>query len=616
VGRIIVLDEVTAARIAAGEVVERPASVVKELVENALDARAGRIEIELGDGGLDFIRVADDGEGMDGRDAVLAFERHATSKLERPEDLGRIDTYGFRGEALPSIGAVARVRLLTCPAGADEGTEIVYEGGRLVGARPGAARKGTVVWVRDLFFNTPARRQALRSAAAEAARVSEVAGTLALARPDVAVSLWADGRLLWSTPGGGDLEETTAALFGSSFLRGMTPVEGPAGPVCVRGLAGLPAQARRDGRRQYLFCNRRPIAARILRAAFEDAYRGLLGTGLTPVFIIELETAPSDVDVNIHPAKVFVRFRDHGSVHRAVVSAVRSALARRDLFPGRLAGLPAPVGDGGDPASRAARAAGTGEAATAEGPVGFGAGAARGGLFGGGDADGWGRREGCPGTEPPGSRVPFDLLEPIGQLAGLFVLAEGPDGLYILDQHAADERVTFEALLARDGRDGSDAGEGCPVQPLAVPETVELGPGDEAALERCLGPLAALGFDIEPFGPRAVLVRAVPAALAEVPPGALVRDYLERTMRPGRSPDPRQAALVMAACKSALRAGCRLSRDDMRRLVSSLARTSEPRTCPHGRPTILRLSLGELRRAFGRSGDRGEGRGKDREDRD
>jgi len=593
VGRIAVLDEATAGRIAAGEVIERPASVVKELVENAVDAGAGRVEIDIEDGGRSLVRVADDGEGMDSSDALLCFQRHATSKLSAADDLEAIGTFGFRGEALPSIAAVARVRLLTCPHGAAEGTDISYEGGRLTGSGPGAARPGTVVWVRDLYFNTPARRRAMRSSAAETAKVSETAGTLALAAPDVALSLSSDGRLLWSTPGDGSLEAVAASLFGGDYVRNSVRVAWRRGPVGVTGLAGLPALARRDGKGQYLLCNGRPINPRLVRAAVDEAYKTLLGPGRTPVFILDLRMPPEAVDVNIHPAKTLVRFRSHGQVMAAVATALRAALTGTDLFPGRLGRGADPVPGRPEP-GRVSEGPGDGS----WGQPGLWAGLAR---------EDAGAVDSSPGGESLAACVVRSgRLEALGQAGNLFIVARGEDGVYIIDQHAAHERVVFERLL------GPDPGRGSPSQVLAVPETVHVSPGQEGGLSRSLLSLRSLGLDVEEFGPRTVVVRAVPAALTGVPAGALVREFLDRASaqevrgHPDGEPgdgsfDMTRAARVMAACKAALKAGTVLSSGEMQALLDDLCRTSEPRTCPHGRPTILRFGLDELRRGFGRA---------------
>jgi len=570
-----------AGRIAAGEVVERPASVVKELVENSLDAGASRIEVELVDGGRSLVKVSDDGEGMDAEDARLAFERHATSKLSRPEDLDRITSYGFRGEALPSIAAVSRVKLVTCPAGAAEGTEVLCEGGEVSAVRPGPARPGTVVWVRDLFFNTPARREAMGSAAAETARAAEVLAALALAAPGVAVSLRSEGNLLWSTPGTGNLLDAVAALFGAAFARGMVPVESLKGPVRVRGLAGLPAVSRRDGRRQHLVVNGRPVTPRLIRTAVERAYRGLLEAGRTPAFVMALEVPPDRVDVNVHPAKTFVRFRDRREVEGAVYHSLRDALERRDLFAGRLA--PAarePGGQEGD-------IRGGGVEARETGPL-------------------WGLP--VPGEVPVGPEassrpdaVDFGALEPLGQVGGLFIAARGPDGLYLVDQHAAHERVLYERLLAA-GQRGERA-----AQVLVAPETLDLGPGEEEALSSSLEVLRETGFDIAPFGGRTVMVRAVPAALAGMSGARLVADFLDRFGRekapPGKPPesDRMQAARILASCRAAVKGGEALTLEAMGALLRDLAGCAEPRTCPHGRPTVLKLGLDEIRRRFGRS---------------
>jgi DNA mismatch repair protein MutL len=601
-GRIVVLDAVTAGRIAAGEVVERPASVAKELVENALDAKATRIEVDLEDGGRLLLRVSDNGEGLSPEDVSLAFERHATSKLARAEDLETVASYGFRGEALPSIGAVARVRLLTCPKGATEGREVIFEGGRLVSASPGAAREGTIVWVRDLFFNTPARREAMRSAAAETARVSEVVGTLALAAPGVAMSLTSGGQLLWSTPGTGCLREALAGVQGATFAREMTPVDWR-GPINVSGLAGLPSVARRDGKRQYLFCNGRPINPRILHDATDGAYKTLLATGQTPAFVLALFLPPATVDVNVNPAKTYVRFRNHGEVHRAVLAALRTALERADLFAGRLEGHLAPAGR--------AETTAVGDTLPIEWRDIFSSGG-----WAGRRPESWEYAGEERASFPAGSgpdlppRGGFPALLPLGQVGGVFIIAAAPDGIYILDQHAAHERVVYEGLI------GQAAGTRLTgeAQVLAVPVSLELGPGEEEVLERSLLFLRQAGFDIEPFGPRAAIIRAVPAVLAGVSPVDLISDFLDRLAvaeRPsglageGDKPeigfDREVAARTLAACRAAVKQGERLSLAEMDALLKNLAGAAEPRTCPHGRPTLLRIGLEDLRRGFERA---------------
>jgi DNA mismatch repair protein MutL len=618
-------------------VVERPASVVKELVENALDAGARRIDVEIEDGGLSLVKVADDGEGMDAADARLAFERHATSKLVHPDDLAGVTTFGFRGEALPSIGSVSRVRLLTGREDSGEGTEVTWEGGRLVGVRPGPARTGTVVWVRDLFFNTPARRRAMRSPSAEAARVSEVLASAALAAPGVAVSLTSDGRFAWATPGTGRVEDAAAGVFGGGFVRDMVTVDRTTGEVRVRGLVGLPRVSRRDGRRQYLSCNGRPIAPQLLRRAVEGAYTGLLESGRTPVFVLDVRLAAGEVDVNLHPAKTFIRFRDHGSVHRAVAAAVSQALAGADLMASGLASAARRDGRRGShgfagtrpdfrpdlwgPADDALWAAGTtggrppggvGEGSTPFHPQETTGGAVT------PEAASTGRRL----TRDPGETV-LPVLEPLGQVAETFIVARGPDGLYVVDQHAAHERIIYERLLSRltggreeiaAGRDGEDGPVASPSsQILTVPVTLDLAPGEAEAVSRSLGFLRAVGFDLESFGGRTVVIRAVPAPLTGVSPARLVTDFLDRLDEEERScPGPSarrglevgfdeaRALRAMAACRAALKAGEPLAPETMLALLQDLAATTEPRTCPHGRPTVLRIGLEDLRREFSR----------------
>jgi DNA mismatch repair protein MutL len=371
-----------------------------------------------------------------------------------------------------------------------------------------------------------------------------------------------------------------------------------AGTVAIEGLAGLPAAARRDGKRQYLFCNGRPINPRILRGAVEEAYKTLLEAGRTPVFVLNLSLPPVAVDVNIHPAKTYVRFRDHGEVHRAVLTALRTALGRAELFAGRLGGRLTGSDETGPPGAEVAV------------PVDWRdiLGSAGRGSRG---RPSWGRvgeeKEGLPAALTPPRSVGWPALLPLGQLGGVFVVAAGPDGLYVVDQHAAHERVVYERLLG-EAAGPKLAGD---AQVLAVPVTLELGPGEEDVLTRSLDFLRQVGFELEPFGPRASLIRAVPAALAGVSPAGLISDFIDRLAAEegggGNSGsgtasrfDRVVAARTMAACRAALKGGEKLSLEEMRSLLLELAATSEPRTCPHGRPTVLRIGLDELRRGFGR----------------
>ncbi len=548
-----------AGRIAAGEVVERPASVVKELVENALDGGASAIEVEIEGGGARLIRVADDGLGIPAAEAALAFERHATSKLERLEDLGRLATLGFRGEALASIAAVAEVECLTRAEGEPTGTWLSLEGGRVAERRAQARARGTTVTVRELFRHLPARLQFLRSAASEGAAVAAAVSNAALAHADVGFSLRSDGRLLLQTPGRGDLREAAAALYGAETARILLPLSEGEGLIGVAGLIS-PAMVTRSRRDHYrFFINRRWVQSRALARAVDEVYRARLPVGRYPIAILHLTVPTEAVDVNVHPAKTEVRFRDEGALFVAVRGALTRALEPFSLPVTHDAAWARPLDPGPDPAL-----------------------AAPPGRF-------------VPGDDSPqaaprlGDHLP--VLRALGQVANTYVVAEGPDGVFLIDQHAAHERLLYDRLLA-DG----DPPE---VQGLLDPQTIDLTPAAAARWREAAFALTDYGFVVEPFGERTILLRGVPAALAHREPGRVLLDVLEDL---GESPgaDWRQRAAASVACHSAVRRGDVLAPETLRDLVRQLEAAAFPRTCPHGRPTLLHLSTAQLGQEFGR----------------
>jgi DNA mismatch repair protein MutL len=569
---IKVLDNETINRIAAGEVVERPASVVKELVENALDAGAAQIGVEIRGGGISLIRVTDNGSGIPAGEAALAFERHATSKIKGPEDLQNIASLGFRGEALPSIAAVADVELLTCAVGASAGTYLVLEAGKIVKQQGRARAQGTTVTVRGLFRRVPARLKFLKSVPTESGHIANVVSQYALAFPEVGFTLFVEGKPTLRTSGDGNLRNAVIDVYGAETAGKMLPVEGMAeswsavrgeSNVRVKGMVGAPEVNR--GGRGYLsfFVNRRWVTNRILAVAVEEAYRGLMMTGRHPVAVLAIELPPEEVDVNIHPAKSEVKFRNESEVFRAVQKAVRQAL---------VAQMPVPQIE--EPAAPYAAPPSYRQQMWDLPP-----------------------HEAESRVAPPEKALPLmaslPLLRVIGQVMDGYIVAEGPDGLYIIDQHAAHERIRFDKIQRQR------ASRAVEVQGLLEPATFELTPRQAEILKSCNAELAEFGFSLEPFGERTYLVRAVPLMVAGDDWTGMLRELLDALS--GEAKGKWEEKIVASiACHGAVRSGQVLSEDEMRELVRQLEQTASPQTCPHGRPTIIHLTKARLERDFGR----------------
>jgi DNA mismatch repair protein MutL len=603
------LTEAVINRIAAGEVVERPASVVKELVENALDAGARHVEIVTDGGGRRLIRVSDDGEGMTSADLVLAVERHATSKLgsdgEGSEDLLAIATLGFRGEALPSIGAAARLAITTRHATEPHAWTLNVDGGTKSLARPAALGRGTRVEVRDLFYATPARLKFLKSDRAEAEALREVVRRLAMSRPDVAFTLAGEERapvtFAAAMPGTVGRLARLVEVLGADFrANAVEIVMGRAG-LAVDGYAALPTHSRANALGQYLFVNGRPVRDKLLVGAVRAAYADYLPRDRHPVVAIFLSLDPREVDVNVHPAKTEVRFRDAGLIRSLVVQALREALVREGrraattggsatvtaLRPGLMpSAAPRPAGwDWTRSPARpltvsGAAAAGFAEAAQAALAVGEPAADAR-----------------AHAGEPA-----LDLLgRPLGaaraQLHETYIVAQTTDGIVIVDQHAAHERLVYERMKAALAKSGVAR------QILLIPEIIEL---DEADVDRLVArapELAQYGLVIEAFGPGAVAVRETPALLGELDAAALVRDLAEHMAEWEEAlPLERRLLHVAAtmACHGSVRAGRRLKPDEMNALLREMEATPNSGQCNHGRPTYVELKLGDIERLFGR----------------
>ncbi len=548
--RIAVLAPQVADQIAAGEVVERPASVVKELVENALDAGARAIRVEIEDGGKSLIRVSDDGEGMARADAELALSRHATSKIREAADLIGVGTFGFRGEALPAIASVSRFELETSPDGAT-GTRLRLVGGKREGVDDAVRQRGTTLTVRALFFNTPARRKFLRAQATETRAVVEAVTLLALTRPETAFTLSSDERTLIDVRPAGSAIERVSALWGGQLADTLLPIAHREGPLEVRGFAQRPAQAKPAGRKGYVFVRGRPIRDPFILRAAEAGYRSTLAPDDRPSLILFLDLPGDAVDVNVHPSKLEVRFRDKFFVEKVVEEAVRGAL-------GPLTAA-APLGAGDS---------GLGTRVT------WSDGSVPQDLF----AD--------PLAPSPEPRTP-----PLLQVFDTYILFQSDSGVAIVDQHSAHERVLYERVMRQL------TGDGAPAQRLLLPLTLDFSGAELEAIEAHRELLRRVGFEVEPFSGRSVVVHTAPnpaRCLQE-----LVADLAGG--RFGGLANRLERFAATFACRAAIKAGQRLGVEEMRELVLRLLSATLPAHDVHGRPTVVQLPRGELERRFGRS---------------
>jgi DNA mismatch repair protein MutL len=576
-GRLVrLLDAHTVNQIAAGEVVERPASVVKELVENALDAGATDVRVELEAAGRRLIRVTDDGHGMPAEAARLALHRHATSKISTADDLLSLATLGFRGEALPSIASVSRVRLATATEDGPRAT-LDVDAGAVADAAPEAGPRGTDVAVRDLFHNTPARLKFLKSDATELSACVEGLSRYALARPDVRFSLTHDGALLLATSGSGDLATAVAEVWGRETARALVSVDSFNGSARVRGLVSPPYFTKPTRSHQWLFVNGRPVRNRILLAALDQAYRALTPEKRYPVAVLMLDVDPARLDVNVSPTKSEVKFHSEGGVFDAVRRAVGDALLAAGMVP-TLGAV--------ESANEALReSAGPGAFAgsfLAQQPLSGTAGEQPSLLS-----------DDVPGTLPD----LLSWLRVFGQIDATFILAENERGVLLIDQHVAHERVLYEKL--REQR-GSGAVES---QALLAPETLHLDPGQALRLFERLDQLRAVGYDLEPFGADSVIVRAVPGVFRGRHPLAALKDLASEVADGtghGCLTAARDDVFVMAACKMAVKAGDKLGLPEIERLLQDLAETENPYFCPHGRPITIVLPKSDLYRRFKR----------------
>ncbi len=642
-GQIAVLPQTLINQIAAGEVIVRPASAVKELVENSLDAGARRIAVLVSNSARD-ITIIDDGSGMDRDDAELALQRHATSKIRTVEDLSRIHTRGFRGEAVPSIASVARVEILTRPHDALAGTRVRIEGGRIEEIASAGCPPGTRFEVRDLFYNTPARLKFLKSPRSELNSIIQIVTLQALSRPEVGWRVEVDSRTLFDIPPDQSLLDRARELWGPQVGDSLFPIAGKRHAIRLEGVLGRPELGRRDRRHQAFFVNRRPIVSRLLSASLLEAYRGLLMVGRQPTAALFIEIDPEQVDVNVHPTKEEVRFRDEhavaGSMYRLLVEGLRSA----QLIPGFSASAPgdhaprtgatsltvpqdspelplfftspdalARPGALRKPTDFVGYAPARGEQTDWFGPVST-LGPSQDSMRGGeqhmaADASAYPSpfqqsSASLSAAEREESRLlaaplwdQFGDPEPLGQIASTYIIARFGDAMLLIDQHAAHEKILYLQILSR---------REAPVrQPLLLPLTIEVAPGDMPAMQDLLPLLNELGLEIEEFGGRDFIVRAIPAHLDGLDIEGLVADLLSAEDTPGRGrrapiEERRHRVAARMACRAAIKAGRALSIEEMKALIADLRRNRDAITCPHGRPTMILITRIELERRFGR----------------
>lgn len=576
--RIQVLTPEVASAIAAGEVIERPASVVKELVENSIDAKSRAIRILTAGAGVDLIRVEDDGHGIASGEIRLTVERHATSKLSKREDLYDIRSLGFRGEALASIASVSRFELTSRPAGEDSGTRLRVEGGGEPDMESVGAPVGTSVLVRDLFFNLPARRQFLKTPTTERRHIKDWVTRYALAYPEVQFSLHEDARTIFDSPGQGERREVLGEMLGVDRAREMIALPGfPHSELEISGYISPPSITRSNRSQLTFFVNGRWIQDSALAAAVLQAYQGLLMVGRYPYAVIFISMPPEAVDVNIHPAKAEVRFRDPGAAFSTVQRAVRATLLRQTPPPPVQLGSGWSSGDFGEVAASAGEGLWQTDQVREESEV-------------------EGHQQLTQAPLRGGAEMP--LLRAVGQVGSAYLVAEGPDGIYLIDQHAAHERVLYERLLGslRSGKLES--------QTLLEAVTVELESHQAQLLTAQLEAVNRLGFDVEPFGHNSYRVRSIPAVLRSLSPELALRTLVE-DFEEDEEPlkDELESMIAARVCKrAAIKAGQVLSLEEQRSLVRELESCGSPRTCPHGRPTLIHLSVDSLERQFGRKG--------------
>ncbi|MBX3119742.1 MAG: DNA mismatch repair endonuclease MutL [Fimbriimonadaceae bacterium] len=600
--QVLLLDAHTINQIAAGEVVERPASVLKELVENSIDSGATRIEVELRGSGKDLIRISDNGCGMSLDDARAALQRHATSKIRSTDDLLGVMSLGFRGEALPSIASVSRMTLST---GTEDGVRHILEieGGELREPRSGSGAKGTEVTVEDLFFNTPARLKFLKSDTTELGQCIDVLSKYAIAYPHIAFIVSHNGQNAITTTGSGDLLDAISGAWSRDLARGLAEIDADIAGIRVTGFISPPHLTKATRAHQYIYVNGRPVRTRTLTAALDQAYRMLTPERRYPVVVLKLEIDPSRIDVNVSPTKSEVKFQQEGAAFDAIKYAIRNALAEHGMMPSAvdvnaaneaIASSQAMLGGIPNYLPRAMPMPGAPHSAYVDASI-----AAQSPVDVGGQPFSAGSEEAFQPNRT--ERYPFaELIEGlrvIGQAMNTFIIAETKRGLVVIDQHVAHERVLYEYLC---GLRGPTAIE---VQHLLTPETLHLDKRSAVLLSDKLDEIKAVGFDIEPFGGESFLVRSVPAAVRQKDPLKILRDMIDElveTTVTRKLVPTREQIWITTSCRMAVKAGDPLSLAEMERLIMELATTENPYLCPHGRPITLTLTSDDLMKRFKR----------------
>ncbi len=603
-GKIVVLPEELTRKIAAGEVVERPASIVKELLENALDAGATDITVNLEKGGCGSIRIIDNGEGMEATDASLAFERYATSKIYQFDDIYKVASYGFRGEALPSIASISRVEMTTKKRSSLSGTKIVVEAGQVKTISETGCPVGTSVFVSRIFDSVPVRKKFLKSDTTEQGHCVDVITKIVLAHPGVRIRLTGNGKDILNAAATADESERLTLVLGTGFMGAMLPVKLIKGDITCHGYISRPEQTRSSTKHIYFYVNRRYVRDHLLNHAVMTAYRRLVEAKRYPFAVLFIDLPPDDVDVNIHPAKMEVRFRNPRSIYDMTVETLVTALACISPPSGRYAasGLTedASFKHSGEYRTRVEEALRRYTVSSGHGKLFFSHGDVHfkkpqpeeGNLF---DRN----KQVTEQPEAAAGKIVFSELEYLGQLAGTYLIFTSPKGLTILDQHAAHERVLFEELK----RGFSSEGDKMPGQRLLLPEVVSLAPGDFVFLMECIDILEDAGMEVEPFGGTSIIVKSIPAMLTHVQPGEMIADLLDAFSTEDRRmkiQERKEIMLTFLACRGAVKANRNMSSQEVAKLCHDLDNTSFSSTCPHGRPVYISFGITEIEKMFKR----------------
>jgi DNA mismatch repair protein MutL len=590
--KIKILPDSVSNKIAAGEVIERPSSIVKELLENSLDASASSIKIIIETSGTKLISIIDDGEGMDQDDAILCIEPHATSKIKNAEDLFTIHTLGFRGEALPSIAAVSKLRIRTKPEGKNEGTELVIEGGKILSCSPAGCAKGTEVCVKDLFFNVPARKKFLRTLAVEEKQIIETIYSLAIANPDVSFELISDSREIFNSQGNKNFSSRIRTFFGKSAAENLLPVNFEEAGITISGLTAKHGYTRGSRKEQRVFINRRPAESPPVFAGIKDAYGSIVQHGRFPPVILFIDTDPSRVDVNVHPAKKEVRLKEPSLFKMLTEKALRETLRNsqhstvhlspnislRNILDAAVVTYNPSVEKKKWETDSFLYSGQTDKK--------------------GGDADRTEKKDDSPESSfdsvLPAQEKEFPSLRIIGSLDATYILTSSPDGLVIIDQHAAHERIMYEKLLEtlKDKRQYS--------QKLLIPITLELSGAEMEFIVKNSGEFAKVGFQIENFGKNTAIINGIPVGFPQDNITAFISDILDDLVSESKNGRTGELEIAKKACSSAVKAHEDLTLPEIENLIQMLAKCEMPFCCPHGRPVLINISIRELEKRFGR----------------